>query len=348
MRMMRMKFTLTSATAAAALSVSTLFVAATASAHESEGAQGAHAQSPARASGEVEKLIARLGSSDAASRAGAACALGRMEAKAAPAIPRLVALLADGAPVDKTCGNEPPFEDEQWEPDYETVKETTVGEAATHALMAVGDEGHQALAVALTEAADWRARKNAAWALAHRGDAPAMRRMVAALRDAAWQVRVEAAYALFQRGGDGAEIVAALAVAASGDEDWRVRKQAAFALGHKGGAAGVPESLLRVLREDADARVRAEAAGGLWHSAGSREFPALMAALKDEDKGVRGRVAETLGNRAGNDDVPVLIAALKDRDERVRDGARRALRIVKQRSEGQVTNLRPLPPGVPE
>ncbi|HEX5706163.1 MAG TPA: HEAT repeat domain-containing protein [Pyrinomonadaceae bacterium] len=299
------------------------------------------------ASDEVAKLVARLSSADAQERASAACALGRMEAKASAAVPRLVELLADGAAVKKTCGNESPFEDEEWEPDYETVKETTVGEAATQALMTMGDAAHDALTRALTESTNWRARKNAAWALAHRGDGQAVRAMRAALKDESWQVRAEAAYALFQRGGDSSETVSAL-IDASRDADARVRRQVVFALGHKsGGPLPVTETLVRVMREDADAAIREEAAGALWHSAGAREFPALLEALKDDSSRVRERAADTLGNRVGNDEVPTLIAALKDEDARVREGARRALLIVKQRSEGRVTNLRPLPPNVP-
>lgn len=300
----------------------------------------------ASAQSDVARLSARLSSPDAETRAAAACALGRLEASASSAVPRLIELLADGAPVRKTCGQESPFEDEGWAPEIEGVKETTVGEAATQALMAVGT-ADDALVGALTGAPDWRARKNAAWALAHRGDARAMREMLKALRDADWRVRVEAAYALFQRGGDDKDVVEGLAAAAASDEVWQVRRQAVFALGHKGSSrTDVTAPLLRALGEDADARVRAEAAGALWHTADSRSFPALIAALKDDDRGVRERVADTLGNRADNEEVPVLIAALKDPDGRVREGARRALKVVKFRSQGRVTNLRPLPAGV--
>jgi HEAT repeat protein len=309
-------------------------------------AKNAAAEVPA----EVQALVARLRAQSPAERVAATCALGRMEARAASAIPVLVGLLDDGAPVKETCGNEHPFEDEAWEPDYEGVRETTVGEAATQALMAVGSAALEPLTETLTDMnATWRARKNAAWALAHMGDRRAMQRMLVALRDPAWQVRVQAAYALFQRGDDDPETVEALAVAATQDEVWQVRHQAAFALGHKGSsAADVASRLTVVMLKDRDARVRREAAGGLWHMAGAREFPSLFEALKDSDARVREAAASTLGNRAGNDEVPLLIAALKDTDARVRGGARRALKIVKERSEGRVTNLRPLPPGIPE
>jgi HEAT repeat protein len=296
----------------------------------------------------VRQLIERLHSSNPAERADAAFALGSMKAKAAAAIPALAELLGDGAPVARRAIKSPPFEDEEWQPDYETVKETTVGEAATHALMAIGDESLGALTDALVKDTNWRARKNAAWALAHRGDRRAVNQLIVALNDQAWQVRAQAAYALFQRGGARAEVVNALIIALR-DEAWQVREQSVFALGHKGsGEVDVVTPLLGVLRLDADARVRRTAAGALWHTANRHAFPMLLEALKDDSAPVRAAVADTLGNRADNEAVELLIAALKDSDARVRAGARRALKIVKQRSQGTQTNLRPLPPGVPE
>jgi HEAT repeat protein len=128
-----------------------------------------------------------------------------------------------------------------------------------------------------------------------------------------------------------------------------VREQSVFALGHKGSSAvDVVAPLLGVLRLDADERVRRTAAAALWHTANRSAFPVLLEALKDDSASVRAAAAETLGNRVDNEAVPLLIAALKDSNARVRNGAKRALQIVKRRSEGQQTNLRPLPPGVPE
>jgi HEAT repeat protein len=296
----------------------------------------------------VGQLIKRLRSPQPSERADAAFALGLMEAKAAAAIPALIELLGDGAPVARREIKSPPFEDEEWQPDYETVKETTVGEAATHALMAIGDEALGALTDALVKGRNWRARKNAAWAVAHRGDRRAVDQLIVALGDEAWQVRAEAAYALFQRGGARAEVVNAL-INASRDEAWQVREQSVFALGHKGSSTvDVVAPLLGVLRLDADARVRRAATGALWHTANRSAFPVLLEALKDDSAPVREAAADTLGNRVDNEAVALLIAALKDSDARVRTGARRALQIVKRRSEGRQTNLRPLPPGIPD
>jgi HEAT repeat protein len=290
---------------------------------------------------EVREQIESLSSEDPIKRASAACALGRMGERAAPAIPALISLLGDGAPIPAKngCGVQEPFEDEPWEPQYEQVKEPSPGEAATHALMAIGEKALGPLKDVLLRGEHWRARKNAAWALAHRGDGEAIEKLVAALKDTAWQVRAQAAYALFQRGGDSRQVVEAL-TAAVNDEAWQVREQAVFALGHKGSSeADVVNPLIAALKHE-DAKVRASAAGSLWHCADSSAFEPLMEALKDEDPNVRKNAASTLGNRAGDREVQLLIAARNDSDSRVREGVRQSLEIIKHRMQGRITNLR--------
>jgi HEAT repeat protein len=294
---------------------------------------------PGDSPAEVRKHMESLSSEDPAQRAAAACALGRMGERAAAAIPALVALLSDGAPIPSQngCGNQEPFEDEAWAPEYEQVKEPSPGEAATHALMAIGEQALEPLKAVLLRGDHWRARKNAAWALAHRGEA--VEQLVAALKDTAWQVRSQAAYALFQRGGGGRQVIEALS-AAMNDEAWQVREQAVFALGHKSrGEADVVKPLIAALKHE-DARVRAGAAASLWHCADSTAFAPLMAALKDENPEVRENAAGTLGNRAGDREVQLLIDARNDPDSRVRKGVRRALEIIKHRMRGKITNLR--------
>jgi HEAT repeat protein len=292
--------------------------------------------------GAVKKEVAALSSADPRVRAAAACALGRMRSAAAPAIPYLLNMLGDGTPIHEheSCGTQEPFEDEPWEPNYKEVHEPSPGEAATHALMAIGEPALELLKQALLQAEHWRARKNAAWALAHRGQA--VEQLVLALKDPAWQVRAQAAYALFQRGGDSRVVVDNLA-AALHDEAWQVREQAVFALGHKGSSkADVVGYLLEALKNE-DARVRRGAAQGLWHCADSRAFDALLAALKDADAKVRANVAQTLGNRADDREVQLLLAARNDADERVRSGVRQALSVIKHRMQGTTTNLRRIP-----
>jgi HEAT repeat protein len=260
---------------------------------------------------DVRKLIAELQSANAAKRAKAACALGEKRERAVAAIPFLLVLLSDGAPIDPddSCRNEFPFEDETWQPTFAEIKETSVGEAATQALIAIYEPAIDPLVAALLRADHWRARKNAAWALLHRG-------------------------------GLRGQVMEALIVATR-DEAWQVRAQAAFALGHKGSSdIDVVPHLIATLNDE-NARVRESAAAGLWHTADDRAFAPLIAALKDTDPDVRRQAADTLGNRAVNDTIPLLVAASKDTDNNVRSGAKRALEVVRQRASGSETNLDP-------
>jgi hypothetical protein len=296
---------------------------------------------------DVRKRIDELSSPDPIKRAQSACALGEMGERAVKAIPYLIALLEDGTAIDPKygCRNQPPFEDEQWQPEYAQVKEHSPGEAATQALIALHEHAMEPLILTLLKGHHWRARKNAAWALAHRGDKGAIEALVAAMTDEAWPVRAQAAYALFQRGGANASVVEAL-IRALADTAWQARAQAALALGHKGsGPVDVVAPLVFALT-DTDSSVREAAASALWHTADSRAFEPLIQALKDEDHDVRASAARTLGNRVDNSGVELLIAASKDKDANVRKGVREALLIVKQRARGSVTNLR-LPSQMP-
>jgi HEAT repeat protein len=266
------------------------------------------AYKPATLDVDVREQMAALTSSDPVARASAACALGRMQRRAAAAIPKLVALLSDGTAIkpSQSCGQQEPFEDEQWQPRYAEVYEPSPGEAATQALMAIGDPAMAALKDALLLNENWRARKNAAWALAHRGEA--VEQLITALQDPDWHVRTQAAYALFQRGGDRHLVIWAL-VGRLKDEVWQVREQAAMALGQKG-------------------------------SSGENFFAPLLEALKDDNAKVRDAVAYALGSSAGDAQVDLLIAARKDPDKRVRSGVKRALDVIKDRMSGTTTSLR--------
>jgi len=221
------------------------------------------------------------------------------------AIPQLVRLLEDGTPLPRQifCGTEPPFEDESWAPNYGEVFEPSPGEAAARALLAFRADAATPLKQTLVSAPHWRARKNAAWALAHLGSA--RNELIGALKDPAWQVRTEAAYALFQSGGNSREVIDALSSALF-DNAWQVREQAAFALGHK---------------------------------ADRQAWRALFDALREDDERVRASVASALGNRAGDPEVQFLIASRHDSDPRISSGIREALRIVDQRMRGTQTNL---------
>lgn len=263
---------------------------------------------PVKLDTDIREQMVALASSDPVARASAACALGRMRGRAVAAIPKLVALLGDGAAIrpEQSCGHEEPFEDEQWQPRYPDVYEPSPGEAATQALLAIGEPAVAALKDALLLNENWRTRKNAAWALAHAGEA--VEQLITALYDPAWQVRAQAAYALFQRGGDKHLVIWAL-VARLKDDVWQVREQAAKALAQKS-------------------------------SSNEDFFPPLFEALKEDNAKVRDAVAFALGNSADDRQVDLLIAARKDPDKRVRVGVRRALSVIKDRMNGTTTSLR--------
>ena len=272
---------------------------------------GARQSNSSNTPADVSRLIADLHSTNADKRASAACALGEKRDRASAAIPFLLTLLSDGAQIDpeESCRNEFPFEDETWKPEFAELKETTVGEAATQALMAIYEPAIEPLIAALLRAEHWRARKNAAWAL-------------------------------HNRGGIRGNVMEALIVATR-DEAWRVRAQATYAIGHKGSSEiDVMPHLIAAL-SDEHPRVRESAGMGLWQCADHRAFGPLLAALKDADSDVRRQAADTLGNRAVNETVPMLVVATKDENEHVRRGARRALEVMKQRARGTVTNLDP-------
>jgi HEAT repeat protein len=263
---------------------------------------------PSTIDADIREQMVALASSDPVARASAACALGKLQKRAVAAIPKLVALLGDGASIrpEQSCGHQEPFEDEQWQPRYPDVYEPSPGEAATQALLAIGEPAVRALKDVLLLNENWRARKNAAWALAHSGEA--VEQLITALIDPAWQVRAQAAYALFQRGGDKHLVIWAL-VARLKDDAWQVREQAAMALGQK---------------------------------SSSREnfFPPLFEALKEDNTKVRDAVAFALGTSADDGQVDLLIAARKDPDKRVRAGVKRALGVIKDRMNGTTTSLR--------
>jgi HEAT repeat protein len=258
---------------------------------------------------DVQKKIHQLSSNDPKQRAKAACALGKMKDRAAPSIPFLISLLSDGAAIDPSlqCKNEFPFEDEEWQPAFEELHESTVGFAATQALIAIYEPAIKPLIQTLVNGADWRARKNAAWAL-------------------------------FHRGGVRSDVMEAL-IEGTKDDDWQVRAQSAYGLGHKGASQiDVVPHLLRSLA-DSHAWVRETAAMGLWHTANDSAIPAMIAALDDPDPAVRKQLAQSLGNRVDNSSVNLLIAAAADKNTRIRDGARDALKVVNHRAAGNFTHM---------
>lgn len=195
---------------------------------------------------EVAELTTDLGAAEPAARTRAACELRELGSQAAPAIPALVKLLADGAPVAPSVCKL------QWWRGNEQL--TSPGEQAASALVAIGTRAVEPILGALKSPA-WIARRNAAWALGALDDRRAVGPLVATLEDSEPPVRSHAAWALGAI--DDAAAVPGL-IEALKDASPEVRRHAAWALGAIGDPRAVP-SLLPALKDE-DTGVRRHAA----------------------------------------------------------------------------------------
>lgn len=230
----------------------------------------------------VRDLATELSAPDPEARAAAACALRDEGDAAADAIPQLAALLADASPVDAAVCRQRWM---RWDGD----RQTTPGEIAAAALVAIGGRAFQPLIKSLASSA-WAARRNAAWALGALDDARAVGDLEQALGDAEAPVREQAAWAL---GALDERQSAPALIAVLKDSDSRVRRQAAWALGAIGDRRAV-DGLILALR-DADKRVREQSAWALGAIGEPRAIPGLLPALKDPDASVRRQAAWAIG-----------------------------------------------------
>jgi HEAT repeat protein len=129
-------------------------------------------------------LAARLRDADPRTRTIAACDLQRMGSASRDAIAALVERLSDNSPVDpKVCGEDRHY----WWKDID--HQTTPGEEAAAALVAIGTESLPSL-VAASRAPQWVARRNAVWALGALDDARGVAPALAAMADREPPVRV--------------------------------------------------------------------------------------------------------------------------------------------------------------
>jgi HEAT repeat protein len=196
-------------------------------------------------------VAAGLASADPTVRTRTACELREMGRDAAPALPQLTALLADGSPVDRSVCGERTWRFRGGE------NPTSPGEQAASAMVAIGSPSYKPFAKALGGQA-WIARKHAAWGLGALDASEAVPALVEALKDSEAEVREQVAWALGaigdRRAVDG--LIGALADSAPG-----VRRQAAWALGAIGDRRAV--SALTKALKDADASVRKQAAWAL-------------------------------------------------------------------------------------
>jgi HEAT repeat protein len=208
----------------------------------------------ASAQHDANAAAAGLASADPDTRTKAACDLREMGRDAAPVLPRLAALLADGSPVEPAvCGEH----NWRFHGSRETSTLTSPGEQAASAMVAIGSPSYAPFSKALAGPA-WIARRNAAWGLGALDASEAVPALVEALKDSEAGVREQAAWALGaigdRRGVDGL-------IGALGDSAPGVRRQAAWALGAIGDRRAV-NALTKALK-DTDAGVRRQAAWAL-------------------------------------------------------------------------------------
>jgi HEAT repeat protein len=195
----------------------------------------------------ADTVASRLSAPEPESRGRAACDLREMGDAAAPAISRLVALLADGAPLDRRV-----CERTWWRGSQSDL--TSPGELAASALVAIGSQAYTPVVGALKSSA-WIARRNAAWALGALDDERAVNALVEALRDPEAAVREQVAWAL---GALDANSAVPVLMAALKDPDPGVRRQSAWALGAIGDRRAV-DALIPALKDE-DTGVRRQAA----------------------------------------------------------------------------------------
>lgn len=244
------------------------------------------------AQADARALSTGLASSDPSVRTKAACDLRDLGKDASPALPQLVALLADGSPVDPDVCAERTWRSGSSH-SYQGADLTSPGEQAASALVAIGTPAYEPLTRALKGSA-WIARGNAAWALGALGNRAAAHLLSAALRDTEPVVRGKSAWALGAL--DASEAVPAL-VDALKDPDAGVREQAAWALGAIGDRRAV-DGLIAALSDTAP-NVREQAAWALGAIGDGRASAALAKSLKDTDARVRRQAAWALGAIGG-------------------------------------------------
>lgn len=236
---------------------------------------------------DLQAAATALTSPDPAVRTKAACDAREIGAKAVTLMPQLATLLADGSPVDPAvCG------EQTWRA-RGGMDQTTPGEQAAAALVAIGSAAYDTLARALVASA-WIARSNAAWALGALHNRDAVPLLERALHDREAAVRTRSAWAIGALRG--ADAVPAL-IDALKDPDAGVREQVAWALGAIRDHRAV-DGLVTALGDSA-AGVRAQAAWALGAIRDPRAIEALTKCLKDTDAHVRRQAAWALGAIGG-------------------------------------------------
>ena len=257
---------------------------------------------------DIKELIEKLYSRTARTRLKAAYALGRMGAKALPAIPFLLPLLADDTPLL----------------DGGLLKRTP-GEAAS---FAINNFGRQAVKPLLSVLQDKNptARLNAVMALGSIYERTRDDRIVPAiirsLSDGEWKVREKSAFVLGKVGVN-PEVADAL-IKALADENEKVRARAAYSLGKIGDKRAIP-SLVDLLK-DFDSQVRFAAVYSISRIRDPEAIKGLIQAIRDGDEELRKLAERELLYHNSPYAYEPLLDALKDDDWYIRMTAIRILK----------------------
>lgn len=269
----------------------------------------------------VETNIRMLSSPSPDARGLAACNLGEMSPPAVSAIPALVSLLADRAPIAIVhCSDRGNWKDEE-DPGSSPGRE---------AAMSLGSLSAPAVVPLLQalQSPDWSTRGYACYALAVSGEPRAVQPILELLHDGNAVVRESAAFAL---GALNDSRAVTPLIGSLKDDEPRVRRWAAWALGALNDSRAV-EPLIPSLKDE-NASVRQWSAWALGALNDSRAVEPLIPSLKDENANVRQWAAWALGTLNDARARKALISAAQDSNSEVRTSARHALSVLEGKPE---------------
>ncbi len=280
---------------------------------------------PTDAPADVRRYIEQLYSRDPITRAYGAVRLGRMGDRAEPAVPFLVAMLADDVKLEwedpKADPADPIGEQKKRLLGFGEERKTSPGREAARAIGKLCAAVPPGLIEALKDPSP-HARKNAAEALGGIRDKKATAPLTLALRDEDRDVRAQAAWAL-GRLRDPAATEAL--IAATKDPERAVRREVVAALGEIKDPRGL-QPLLDALQDAPEVRSAAEAA--LMETRDLRAVEPLIVTLRHRKEEVRRVSAKLLGLIGDRRAVRPLILSLKDAASDVRFEAATALKKI--------------------
>jgi HEAT repeat protein len=281
---------------------------------------------------DVRVHIEALYSMDPVTRGTSAVQLARLGDRAEPAIPFLVAMLADSAKLEwEVAETDRPFDSVEEAKrrlrGFYKDKETSPGREAARALMRLCSSAIPSLLDALKDP-EPHARKNAAEALGGIRDRKATEPLIALLKDEDKEVRGQAAKSLGRLQGPAA---AEPLIAALKDPDRAVRREVAAALGEIRDPRAL-HPLLEALKDVIEVQEAAEQV--LMDTRDPRAVEPLIVSLKDRSARVRRIAARLLGAINDRRAVKSLLGTLKDSTDDVRFEAAASLRRMSGEDHG--------------